>query len=94
MSKKEEALRRSVLSREGPGRDRAAKRRALHVLSVATMAGGVAMGGLPQRRVNHDAQRGQFSGGDFHPDMCSCAKCTEWRKAERHRQSLAPKPWE
>jgi hypothetical protein len=84
VSKKEEALRRSVLSREGSDRDRAAKRRAVQVLATA---GVLAMGAIPlnARRVDYDAERGRFSSGAAHPDKCSCAKCAEWRRAERYR---------
>ncbi len=83
MSKKEESLRRSVLSRKGQDRDRSSRVRAAQVLATV----GVAMGGLPfhRQRVDYDAERGRFPGGDFHPEACSCAKCAAWRRAERYR---------
>ncbi len=81
MSSKEEKLRRSVLSRES-----AAPRvslRSAWVLAMASMLGG---GVVPRMsRVDPSAERGRFSGGDLHPDKCSCAKCAAWRKAERYR---------
>ncbi len=85
MSKKEESLRRGVLSREGSDRDRAAKRRATQaLLAVSVVASGVSAL-VPQPRVDYDAERGRFSSGDHHPDKCSCAKCAAWRLAERYR---------
>jgi len=84
MSKKEESLRRSVLSREGPERDRAARHRVMQVLVTANVLA-MGAGPLSPPRIDPNAERGRFSGGDFHPDMCSCAKCAAWRKAERYR---------
>lgn len=89
MSKKEEKLRRSVLSRDGnhdrdpAGVNRLSKR----TTQVLAMAGVLAMGANPVRvpRIDFDAERGRFSSGDFHPDQCSCARCAAWRKAERGR---------
>ncbi len=82
MSKKEEALRRSVLSREGQGR--VARHRMAPLLAMASIVAGAALDGKPLR-VDLAAERGRFSSGDVHPDKCSCKQCSDWRKAERYR---------
>lgn len=84
MSKKEESLRRSALSRVVQDRDRAARHRVAAVLATANV---LAMGALPfmPRRVNFEAERGRFSSGDHHPNKCSCKQCSDWRRAERYR---------
>jgi hypothetical protein len=83
MSSKEEKLRRSVLSRESAPSRHVSKQ----TVQALAMAGVLAAGGIMPgaSRVDFSATRGRFSGGDFHPDKCSCAKCAAWRKAERHR---------
>ncbi len=81
MSKNEEKLRRAVLSRES-----AAPRVPSRVAGILAAAGVLAMGDAQRPvRVDHNAERGRFSSGDHHPDKCSCAKCADWRKAERYR---------
>lgn len=89
MSKKEEALRRSVLSQQGPERERASRRRTAEVLVVASMLAGTGL--VRAANADPNAQPGRFSSGGLHPDMCSCSKCAAWRKSRRH---FAPKPWE
>lgn len=81
MTKKEESLRRSVLSRMGQDRARM-KRGAAQVVAIASV-----FGALPfhKPRVDYGAERGRFDNGDFHPDGCSCKRCSEWRRAERYR---------
>ncbi len=81
MSSKEEKLRRSVLSRES-----AAPRVSPRAAGVIAMVGALgALVGSRATRVDYNAERGRFSSGDVHPDQCSCAKCSAWRKAERFR---------
>ncbi len=81
MSKKEEALRRSVLSRESQA---PARHRVMPLLAMASVFAGTALSGRPVH-VDLNAERGRFSSGDVHPDKCSCKQCSDWRRAERYR---------